>query len=93
MILNQAGQALAELHLAGLVHGRPALRDIAYRNGHITFIDWESRSFFHNHISKRNADLFCFFRGFSGRKTVVKNGWMLPAWGMPNREAGKIWNP
>jgi tRNA A-37 threonylcarbamoyl transferase component Bud32 len=72
MILNQAGQALAELHLAGLVHGRPALRDIAYRNGHITFIDWESRSFFHNHISKRNADLFLFFQGIFREKNSCK---------------------
>lgn len=67
-IMEKAGQALAELHQAGLVHGRPALRDIAYKEGQITFLDWESRSFFHDHDAKRNADLFLFFQGIFREK-------------------------
>ena len=42
---EKAGQGLAQLHAAGLHHGRPALRDIAYdkETGTITFLDWEMK--------------------------------------------------
>ena len=45
---EKAGQALARLHAAGLHHGRPALRDIAYDKeaGTITFLDWENEKKF-----------------------------------------------
>ena len=45
---EKAGQGLAQLHAAGLHHGRPALRDIAYdkETGTITFLDWENEKKF-----------------------------------------------
>ncbi len=45
---HKAGIALARLHEAGLHHGRPALRDIAYdkEQGKITFLDWENEKRF-----------------------------------------------
>ena len=45
---EKAGQGLARLHAAGLHHGRPALRDIAYDTdaGTITFLDWENEKKF-----------------------------------------------
>lgn len=47
-ILRRTGAALCRLHRAGIVHGRPALRDIVFRDGRISFLDWENR-----HYSKR----------------------------------------
>lgn len=45
---HKAGIALAKLHEAGLHHGRPALRDIAYDKDQdkITFLDWENEKRF-----------------------------------------------
>lgn len=43
-MLTDASQALIVLHQKGLVHGRPAIRDIAWRDGEVAFLDFESRS-------------------------------------------------
>ena len=45
---HKAGIALAKLHEAGLHHGRPALRDIAYDKARdkVTFLDWENEKRF-----------------------------------------------
>jgi hypothetical protein len=40
-VMTEAGRALARLHLAGLVHGRPAVRDICWDGVEIRFIDLE----------------------------------------------------
>ena len=40
-ILNDCAKALAELHQNGFTHGRPALRDMVWQNGKVTFIDFE----------------------------------------------------
>lgn len=42
-LLRRAGAALCRFHQAGVVHGRPALRDIVCRDGQISFLDWENR--------------------------------------------------
>ena len=39
-ILNEAARALAGLHALNFAHGRPALRDLAYKNGEIKFLDF-----------------------------------------------------
>lgn len=39
--MASAGQALARLHLAGMVHGRPAVRDICWDGAQVRFIDLE----------------------------------------------------
>lgn len=41
-ILTDSGEALAKLHSLGLAHGRPALRDISWHDGKISFIDFEA---------------------------------------------------
>ncbi|MDG6896302.1 protein kinase family protein [Volucribacter amazonae] len=41
-ILAEGAVALANLHQQGLTHGRPALRDIAWQNGKVKFIDLEA---------------------------------------------------
>lgn len=42
-ILFRVGQALGELHQAGMTHGRPALRDFLYEDGRVTLLDWENQ--------------------------------------------------
>lgn len=39
--MTAAGQALARLHRAGMVHGRPAVRDICWDGAQVRFIDLE----------------------------------------------------
>ena len=36
-----AATALAEIHQAGLAHGRPSLKDICWKDGNIAFLDFE----------------------------------------------------
>ena len=45
---TKAGEGLARLHVLGLHHGRPALRDIAYprENDSVTLLDWENEKKF-----------------------------------------------
>ncbi len=40
-IFGRAGVALADLHMRGLSHGRPSLRDICWNGSRISFIDFE----------------------------------------------------
>lgn len=58
---TKAGQGLAQLHVAGLHHGRPALRDIAYdrETDAITLLDWENEKKF-IHAPAAVLDLFLF---------------------------------
>ncbi|MBM7072815.1 serine/threonine protein phosphatase [Shewanella sp. 202IG2-18] len=59
-ILFDSAKALAELHLLKFAHGRPALRDICWRNGKVTFIDFES-NIAHMPVEERQVrDLFVF---------------------------------
>ncbi|WP_296901424.1 hypothetical protein [uncultured Megasphaera sp.] len=57
----RAGKGLAKLHAAGLHHGRPALRDIAYDKDadKITFLDWENEQHFVS-APAQVLDLFLF---------------------------------
>ncbi len=43
IILKDSSLALADLHKMNLAHGRPALRDICWYKGCVTFIDFESK--------------------------------------------------
>lgn len=56
-----AGEGLSRLHAAGLHHGRPALRDIAYspEEDAVTFLDWESEKSF-IHAPREDIDILLF---------------------------------
>ncbi|QYJ87565.1 serine/threonine protein phosphatase [Shewanella mesophila] len=41
-ILKDSAIGLAKLHQKGLAHGRPALRDICWKEGEVSFIDFEA---------------------------------------------------
>ncbi len=62
-ILELAGKGLAELHTSGIVHGRPALRDITYKNGQITFLDWQNRFYFRNAEDRKVQDYLMLLHG------------------------------
>lgn len=47
-ILQTAIRALIQLHQKGIIHGRPAIRDIAWQSGKVRFMDFESHSKSHN---------------------------------------------
>ena len=60
-VFFEAGKSLALLHQAGLHHGRPALRDIAFHKetNKITFLDWENEKRFF-HIQPETLDILLF---------------------------------
>lgn len=57
-ILQLAGKTLANLHQKDLIHGRPALRDMTYLNGKISFIDFEAPLFSRHLEWQKVRDLF-----------------------------------
>lgn len=61
-----AAAALALLHNAGVSHGRPALRDICWQNGKITFIDLEKYGAKRNQPEGHAWDVLVFFYGLTG---------------------------
>lgn len=62
-ILKKAGAALASLHADGIIHGRPALRDIAYKDGKFTFLDWESRLYSKDREEQKAIDFLLLLHG------------------------------
>ena len=59
-ILLDAAVALATLHQQGLVHGRPAIRDILWRDGQVLFIDFEVNAEKHSLNEQKARDLLLF---------------------------------
>jgi tRNA A-37 threonylcarbamoyl transferase component Bud32 len=62
-ILFKAGKALAELHEAGIIHGRPALRDMTVKDGDIVFLDWENRFYSKKKEEQRAIDFLLLLQG------------------------------
>ncbi|MCH4188412.1 MAG: hypothetical protein LKF60_07190 [Megasphaera sp.] len=77
---EKAGCSLALLHQAGLHHGRPALRDIAYdkENDTITFIDWENEKTFVS-LDTKALDIFLFIHSCFREKWSVKDSSLIDA--------------
>ena len=64
-LLEKAGAALSSLHGAGIVHGRPALRDICFKEGKITFLDWENRLYSQDIEEQKAIDFLIFLQGLA----------------------------
>ena len=60
-ILADSCCALIDLHQRGLIHGRPAVRDIAWNNGAVKFMDFEARSKSRNQDWLVVRDMLLFF--------------------------------
>lgn len=70
-ILRRAGTALCRLHRAGIVHGRPALRDITA--GTAGFPSWTGKTGFTATIQRnRKPSIFCFSCRPSIGKTIPR---------------------
>lgn len=63
LILEEAGAALAALHKNGIVHGRPALRDITWNDGVIHFLDWENRMYSQDPATQKALDFILLLQG------------------------------
>lgn len=59
-ILSDCIDALVALHQRDLVHGRPALRDMTWRQGEIRFIDFESTAKSQNLQWQKARDMIIF---------------------------------
>jgi tRNA A-37 threonylcarbamoyl transferase component Bud32 len=57
---SAAGTALARLHRLGISHGRPVLRDLCWKNGQITFLDFENFRPHRNQPRHFRLDLIIF---------------------------------
>ena len=62
-ILESAGAGLAKLHESGIIHGRPALRDITWKDKKITFLDWQSRLYFKDMAKQKIQDVLMLLHG------------------------------
>ncbi|MFD0965444.1 phosphotransferase [Seminibacterium arietis] len=71
-ILHDAAKALADLHRQGLVHGRPALRDMTWLAGKVCFIDFESQSKRQDLLWKKVRDSLIFIHSL-GREECISN--------------------
>lgn len=71
LILEEAGAALAALHKNGIVHGRPALRDITWNDGVIHFLDWKTACTPRTRLRRKRSISSFFFRE-STAKTILK---------------------
>lgn len=69
-ILSDASQALIGLHKEGLVHGRPAIRDIVWNKGKIVFLDFESRSNSQNKDWLIVRDMLFFFDSLCREESI-----------------------
>lgn len=68
-----AARALAGLHENGVSHGRPALRDICWKDGRITFIDLERAGRARPGLAGYTSDCLNFFYDF-----VAETGGITP---------------
>jgi len=62
-LLEQTGMALSAFHASGIVHGRPALRDITWKDGKLTFLDWESRLYSQDREEQKAIDFLLLLQG------------------------------
>ena len=77
---EEAGRSLALLHKAGLHHGRPALRDIAYDmdTDAITLLDWENEKTFVS-MDTKALDIFLFIHSCFREKWAAKDRHLIDA--------------
>lgn len=74
-MLYEVGRGLARLHNAGIAHGRPAPRDITWRDGQVTFLDWENRLYFKRIERQRVQDFLLLFQGIYRRYFPQEQRW------------------
>ncbi len=86
-LLAKAGAALASLHRAGIVHGRPALRDICWQKGKFSFLDWENRLYSKDPAEQKAIDFLLLLQGI-GRENYKEEAARMEAMDRGYRENG-----
>ena len=72
-ILQSAILALIQLHQEGIIHGRPVIRDIAWQDGKVSFIDFESHSKSYNNDWLISRDMLAFLGSLCREKKLNDN--------------------
>lgn len=71
-LLRHACDALIGLHQKKLIHGRPAIRDMAWHQGQILFMDFESHSKSQHFEWLVSRDILAFLDSLCREKTLSK---------------------
>ncbi|WP_439240606.1 lipopolysaccharide kinase InaA family protein [Lonepinella sp. BR2474] len=71
-ILNDCAIALADLHKQKLIHGRPFVKDILWKNGIVSFVDFEVDIISHNPIQQQVQDNILFIIGMCREPILTK---------------------
>ena len=69
-LLSEACFALIGWHRCGLVHGRPAIRDLTWQDGKISFLDFEAQSHSQNKNWLISRDMLFFFDSLCREKSI-----------------------
>ncbi|MFD1805889.1 protein kinase family protein [Pasteurella oralis] len=70
-ILSDCIKALIALHQKDLIHGRPALRDMTWRDGKVKFLDFEAHVYRKQKLTWDKArDILIFLHGVCRSKTI-----------------------
>lgn len=76
-LLYRVGAALASFHNAGVIHGRPAPRDILCSDdSKITFLDWESRLYSQKKDKQKIQDFLILLHGIYRRFYADEKEWV-----------------
>ena len=68
--VSEACFALIGWHRCGLVHGRPAIRDLTWQDGKISFLDFEAQSHSQNKNWLISRDMLFFFDSLCREKSI-----------------------
>ncbi len=99
--VSDAARALARLHQSGVSHGRPALRDICWKDGRISFIDLERAGRARPGIAGQVNDCLLFFydlaaetAGAVSELTAARDAYlaagMSDVWTAASRKVGRL---
>ncbi len=73
IILHDATSALCKFHQLDLIHGRPAIRDIAWDNHQVRFIDFEVQPQTNNLTWKKMRDVSIFIYSLCRSEDLTNN--------------------
>ena len=69
-ILNDCAKALANWHRMNFIHGRPAIRDMLWKEGNVTFIDFENHKERANLLYQKARDALIFVHSLCREETL-----------------------
>lgn len=72
-ILIECTKSLIKLHEKNLIHGRPAVRDMLWQDGEITFIDFETHKGHSNLPYQKARDILIFIHSLCRELTINKS--------------------